>query len=152
MGKRRRRTQGRKTPAPPDSDTPEVTIDFDGLADRIIDAPGMGTNDYAGLAPGPAGTVFVLGGGSAARKYSIEDRDAEDFLEQGGRVAISHDRSSMLYYSGGWRIVGTARPAFRRRRPARPGQHARPRRTHRRVCQGCPRAVRRHSTPGRSWF
>ena len=93
-----------------DDDPPEVIIDFDGLADRIIDAPGMGTNDYAGLVPGPAGTVFVLGGGSAARKYSIEDRDAEDFLEQGGRVAISHDRSSMLYYSGGWRIVGTARP------------------------------------------
>ena len=93
-----------------DADPPEVIIDFDGLADRIIDAPGMGTNDYAGLAPGPAGTVFVLGGGSAARKYSIEDRDAEDFIEQGGRVAISHDRTHLLYYSGGWRIVGTARP------------------------------------------
>ena len=96
--------------APDGDEAPEVTIDFDGLADRIIDAPGMGTNDYAGLVPGPAGTVFVLGGGSAARKYSIEDRDAEDFIEQGGRVAISHDRTHLLYYSGGWRIVGTARP------------------------------------------
>ncbi len=90
-------------------DPPEVTIDFDGLADRILDAPGIGSANYAGLAPGPAGTVFVLGGGSAARKYSIEDRDDEDFLDSGGRVAVSHDRSHMLYYSGGWRIVSTAR-------------------------------------------
>ncbi len=95
-------------------DNPEVVIDFEGIADRIIDAPGLGTGDYAGLVRGPSGTVFVLQGGGfgggAILKYSIEDREADDFLERGGRLTVSHDRSSLLYFSGGWRIVSTARP------------------------------------------
>ena len=100
--------------APDGDDPPEVIIDFEGIAGRIVDAPGLDTEDYAGLAPGPAGTVFVLEGGGfgggAVLKYSIEEREAEDFLERGGRLAVSHDRSQLLYYSGGWRIVSTARP------------------------------------------
>ncbi len=90
---------------------PRVVIDFQGLGSRIIDAPGLDAEDYTGLVPGPSGTVFVLrGGGGPVLKYSVEDREADDFLERGGRIAVSHDRSSMLYYSGGWRIVSTARP------------------------------------------
>ena len=100
--------------APDGDDPPEVIIDFEGLAGRIVDAPGLDMEDYAGLAPGPAGTVFVLEGGGfgggAVLKYSIEEREGEDFLERGGRLAVSHDRSQLLYYSGGWRIVSTARP------------------------------------------
>ncbi len=95
-------------------DSPTVTIDFAGMADRIIDAPGLEVDNYAGLAPGPEGTVFVLSGGGfgggSVLKYSLEEREADDFLERGGRIAVSHDRSRMLYFSGGWRIVGTARP------------------------------------------
>ena len=100
--------------APGSDDSPTVTIDFEGIAGRIIDAPGLSTADYAGLVPGPSGTVFVLAGsgfgGGSVLKYSVEDREAEDFLESGGRLAVSHDRSRLLYYSGGWRIVSTARP------------------------------------------
>ena len=100
--------------APDGDDPPEVIIDFEGIAGRIVDAPGLDMEDYAGLAPGPAGTVFVLEGGGfgggAVLKYSIEEREGEDFLERGGRLAVSHDRSRLLYYSGGWRIVSTARP------------------------------------------
>ena len=95
-------------------DPPAVTIDFEDIAARIVDAPGLDTDDYAGLVPGPSGTVFVLQGGGfgggAVLKYSIEEREAEDFLERGGRLAVSHDRESLLYYSGGWNIVSTARP------------------------------------------
>ena len=69
-------------------DPPEVIIDFDGLAGRIVDAPGLDMEDYAGLAPGPDGTVFVLEGGGfgggAVLKYSIEEQEGEDFLERGG--------------------------------------------------------------------
>ena len=98
-----------------DDDAAAVVIDFDGIADRIVDAPGIDLEGYSGLAPGPAGTVFVLEGGGffgggSVLKYSIEEREAEDFLDSGGRVTISHDRSSMLYFSGGWRIASTARP------------------------------------------
>ncbi len=95
-------------------DSPTVTIDFEGIAGRIIDASGLSTGDYAGLIPGPSGSVFVLAGGGfgggSVLKYSVEDREADDFLERGGRLTVSHDRSKLLYYSGGWRIVGTARP------------------------------------------
>ena len=95
-------------------DSPTVNIDFEGIAGRIIDASGLSTGDYAGLVPGPSGSVFVLAGGGfgggSVLKYSVEDREADDFLERGGRLTVSHDRGSLLYYSGGWRIVGTARP------------------------------------------
>ena len=95
-------------------DPPEVVIDFQGLGSRIIDAPGLAVEDYAGLVPGPSGTVFVVQGGGfgggSVLKYTIEDREAEDFLERGGRLAVSHDRTRLLYYSGGWRIVSTGRP------------------------------------------
>ena len=96
------------------ADPPAVVIDFDNIAERIIDAPGLDVDDYAGLVPGPAGSVFVLEsggfGGGPVLKYSIEEREAEDFLESGGRLTVSHDRGSLLYYSGGWNIVSTARP------------------------------------------
>ena len=100
--------------APDGAEKSDVIIDFDGLANRILDAPGLSMEDYAGLVPGPAGTVFVLEGGGfgggSVLKYSLEDREAEDFLERGGRLAVSNDRSKLLYYSGGWRIVSTASP------------------------------------------
>ena len=92
-----------------------VSIDFENIARRIIDAPGLPLEDYAGLAPGPEGTVFVMegggfGGGKLLR-YSVEDREAEDFAEQATAVTLSHDREHLLFRAGGtWRVVGTARP------------------------------------------
>ena len=38
---------------------PDVEIDFEGIERRIIDAPGLPVEDYAGLVPGPEGSVFV---------------------------------------------------------------------------------------------
>ena len=97
-----------------DQDAPTaVSIDFDGIARRIIDAPGLPLEDYAGLAPGPEGTVFVMAGGGFGGgellKYSVEDREAEDFVEQATAVTVSHDREHLLFRTGGnWRVVGTA--------------------------------------------
>ena len=91
-----------------------VSIDFENIARRIIDAPGLPLEDYAGLAPGPEGTVFVMEGGGFGGgellKYSVEDREAEDFVEQATAVTVSHDREHLLFRSGpNWRVVGTAR-------------------------------------------
>ena len=94
-------------------DASPVRIDFDGMARRIVDASGLSSGDYTWLAPGPAGTVFVIGGGEGADvlKYSVADREADDFIDQGGSVRVSHDRGHVLYRSGSsWRIVSTARP------------------------------------------
>ncbi|MDZ7779475.1 MAG: PDZ domain-containing protein [Gemmatimonadota bacterium] len=99
------------TDAPP----PDVEIDFDGIARRIVDAPGLPVEDYGGLEPGPAGSVFVLestdGPGSTLHRYVLEDREAEEFATEIGITAVSHDRSRVLLRSGDtWRIVGTDAP------------------------------------------
>jgi tricorn protease len=98
-------------------DDVRVTIDFDGIARRIVDAPGLPARNYAGLAKGPEGSVFVAevvpNQGTVLHKYSLEKAEPETFLESVQSVEISHDREKMLYRSGGsWSIAGTgAKPA-----------------------------------------
>ena len=93
-----------------------VTIDFDGMARRIVDAPGLPPRNYTGLERGPEGSVFVTRagegpGGSALLKYTLEDGEAADFAESVNVVTASHDRSKLLIRSGSnWSIVGSARP------------------------------------------
>ena len=97
----------------------EVRIDFDGIRRRIVDAPGLPLADYAGLLPGPAGTVFVqaAGGGgggpggptgSTLHKYTLADEDAEEFIERASSMTVSHDRRKLLYRTGSnWTVVDT---------------------------------------------
>ncbi|MEX2466299.1 MAG: PDZ domain-containing protein, partial [Gemmatimonadota bacterium] len=92
--------------------TADVVIDFDGIARRIVDAPGLPLADYSGLEPAPAGSVFVLeageGPGSTMHKYVLDDREAEAFATEVQTTAVSHDRSRVLLRSGSnWRIVDT---------------------------------------------
>ena len=102
---------------------PDVEIDFEGINRRIVGAPGLPMKDYAGLGPGPRGSVFVIRtggdeGDATLLKYSVEEREAEDFLTQiraggprvppGSDIAVSHDRKQLLYRSGSnWHVVGT---------------------------------------------
>jgi tricorn protease len=97
------------------AETPAVIIDFEGIARRIVDAPGLPLADYTGLEPGPAGSVFVLeaseGPGSTLHKYVLADREAEEFATSILTSAVSHDRSHILLRSGStWRIVETDDP------------------------------------------
>ncbi len=94
---------------------PAVEIDFDGLERRIVDAPGLPLRDYTELQPGPEGSVFVLESRpqqpAALLKYSVDEREAEDFVEGVSYATTSHDRSKLLVRSGSaWRIVDTGRP------------------------------------------
>ena len=103
-----------------DDATPDVLIDVEGIARRIVDAPGLPLRNYTGLLPGPRGSVFVVeaaAGGSGAPagakllKYAVEDRDAEAFVEGAMAATVSHDREHLLYRAGpSWRIVGTDAP------------------------------------------
>ena len=99
-----------------DDDAPEVAIDIEGIGRRIVSAPGLPMKNHAGLVPGPAGTVFVLETGDNAaslklRKYSVEDREVQDFVEPVQAPTVSHDRKQILYRSGSaWRVVGTEQP------------------------------------------
>ena len=105
----------------------DVEIDFEGIDRRMVGAPGLPAKDYRGLVPGPRGAVFVTragdddGGGATLLKYTVEEREAKDFLAQvraggarvspGSDIAASHDRKQLLYRSGSnWHVVGTEQP------------------------------------------
>ncbi|MFQ5535957.1 MAG: PDZ domain-containing protein [Gemmatimonadota bacterium] len=93
-----------------------VRIDFDGLRERIVDAPGLPARNYAGLTAGPAGTVFVAEvvpnqTGATLNRYSVEDREAKEFLTGVQAVEPSFDRKKLLVRTGStWRIVKSAGP------------------------------------------
>lgn len=92
-----------------------VEIDFEGLGDRIVAAPGLPAADYSALVPGPAGTVFVIAnsdrGPDSVLKYVLEDREAKPFVTTASDVTVSFDRKSMLYRSDAtWSVVGTDTP------------------------------------------
>ncbi len=94
-----------------DTDTADVVIDFDGIAGRIIDAPGLPQRNYLGLLEAPEGHVFVAEAipnerGFTLHRYALEDREAESFLEGINEATASHDRKKLLYQSGSsWSIV-----------------------------------------------
>jgi tricorn protease len=108
-------TEGDAGAGDADQSADEVTvrIDIDGIQRRIIDAPGLPLRNYLGLAPGPEGTVFVAEagegfGGASLLKYSLEDEEADDFVESAAAVTVSADRKKLMYRAGSnWSIVGT---------------------------------------------
>jgi len=103
--------EGGQAAAPPD-----VTIDFEGVARRIVDAPGLPLRDYQSLEPGPEGSVFVVraageSGGPTLLKYTLEDESVEEFVRNVGSVTASHDREKLLIETQSeWRVVDTDGP------------------------------------------
>ncbi|HSG82870.1 MAG TPA: PDZ domain-containing protein [Gemmatimonadota bacterium] len=93
------------------AETPDVAIDFDGIASRIVDAPGLPERNYLGLVEGPEGRIFVAEAvpnerGFTLHRYTLKDREVETFLESVNDVTASHDRKKLLYRSGSdWTIV-----------------------------------------------
>jgi tricorn protease len=98
--------------------TPDVTIDFEGIAGRIVDAPALPLRNYLGLLAGPEGRVFVMEAVPNARgltlhRYTLKDRKAEPFLEGMNEATVSHDRKKLLHRSAAnWAIAdaGAAAP------------------------------------------
>ncbi|MDT8369220.1 MAG: PDZ domain-containing protein [Longimicrobiales bacterium] len=91
----------------------EVVIDFDGIASRILGAPGLGVRDFTGLVAGPEGRVFVTeavpAGGTVLHRYSIDDAEAIEFAAEINGAWASEDRGSLLLRDGGqWSIVDAA--------------------------------------------
>jgi len=96
-----------------------VTIDFDGLAHRIvaIDVP---ARDYQQLAAGAEGTLFyseaiVNQKGLTLHRFTLEKRKAEEVMSGIAGFALSADGKKLLYgtQDGAWGIVdaaGTPKP------------------------------------------
>ena len=95
------------------SDMPEVTVDRAGLADRIVSL-GVEKGIYSQLRAGPEGTLFyvsqpALNGRPSLERYSFEERGSSTFMEGVQQFTLSHDRSQLLYQSGGtWGVVPTS--------------------------------------------
>lgn len=97
-------------------ETPTVVIDFTGIERRIVDAPNLPLRSYAGLAPAPAGHVFVMETvpneqGVQVHKYSLEEQEPTDFIDEVNDFEVSHERAhALVRQDSNWRIVGTKRP------------------------------------------
>ncbi len=84
-----------------------VTIDFDGLSNRIIAVPGVAARQYSRLKPGVAGTVFftesVAASGTTGaatntlHRYQLRDRRAVQFVAGIADYDVSADGHKLLY-------------------------------------------------------
>jgi tricorn protease len=97
-----------------------VSIDFDGLSQRIVSVPGIPERQYSELRSGAAGTVFYLeGGGRGAgpggatlQRFRLSDRRAAPFATGVQTYAVSADGHKLVYRAaaggGGGRGRGAA--------------------------------------------
>jgi len=98
-----------------ESASEEVRIDFPGIERRIVAVP-MPVRRYATLVAGPKGSVFIgemVEGqpGLVLQKFTMESREAQEFVKGVTRVAVSGDGAKILIQAGGqWRVVDTGRP------------------------------------------
>ncbi|MEJ2538453.1 MAG: PDZ domain-containing protein [Gemmatimonadota bacterium] len=106
-------------PEPSDTELPSVTVDFDGIRDRIVHAPGVPNRDHQGILPGPQGHVFVAesppGGGPGAgvtlHRYSVDEAQVTTFAERVRSATTSIDGSHILFRSGDvWTTADAAGP------------------------------------------
>ncbi len=90
---------------------PAVTIDVEGITNRIVDAPGLPGRNYLGLLAGPEGKIFVAEAvpnqrGAVLHRYDLEDREATEFLTGMLSATASHDRKKLLVRTGGgWSVA-----------------------------------------------
>ncbi len=89
-------------------DDKAVQIDFDNIAARIIDAPGLPAGNYTGLERAPSGKVFVLetvegSRGATVHTYTVKDKKANEFAKSVRFISTSHDRKKVLLQTAsGW--------------------------------------------------
>ncbi len=92
-----------------------VQIDLDRIDRRVIALP-MPEGNYAMTLAGPKGTVFIGeyapgGNGMTLHHFSLEKREAAEFMTGVNQATVSADGQKMLVQSSGsWRVVGTASP------------------------------------------
>lgn len=100
---------------------PAVTIDFDGLARRIV-ATDVPARDYRALEAGPTGTVFFIesvpangvGGNptSVLHRYQLKERKAAPYAPGATAYVVSADRKKVLFQANGaWTIGDTDKAA-----------------------------------------
>ena len=91
-----------------------VRIDFDRLDRRTIALP-VPSAQYALTLAGPKGSVFLGaygdGPGMTLHKFTLEDREAQEFVGGVQQAALSANGEKLLVQTGSrWRVVGTGQP------------------------------------------
>jgi len=108
-----------KDPGKDDKDKPvKVTVDLDGIGNRILSLP-IPPRNYAGLAAGKAGVIYLAEGSPVGRssgedggpgiralwRFTLEKREPESVLSDIDGFVVSADASKVLYArKGGWTI------------------------------------------------
>ena len=92
-------------------DEVEVMIDAERIDRRTIALP-MPVANYAFTLQGPKGSVFIAerppdSFALTLRKFTLEEREASEFLTGVRQAALSADGQKMVVDAGGWKVVGT---------------------------------------------
>jgi tricorn protease len=89
-----------------------VLIDFQNIERRTIAMP-LSRGNYRLVLDGPAGTLFIGEqkegvSGLVIQKYTLEKREAKEFISGASQVSVSGDGNKMLaMISGDWKIMNT---------------------------------------------
>ncbi len=90
-----------------------VLIDFENIERRTIAMP-LTRGNYRLIIDGPAGTVFIGEqkegvSGLVIQKYTLEKREAKEFVSGASQVSVSSDGNKMLAMIGSdWKIMNTS--------------------------------------------
>ena len=90
----------------------KVVIDFDDIDRRIIPLP-LPSRSYSYLSSGPAGSVFIAENipnqrGATIHKFTLEDREAKEFLAEVSNFIVSSDGKKVLtQVKGKWSLAET---------------------------------------------
>ena len=100
---------------------PKVTIDFDGISQRILALP-VPARNYGGIGAGKAGTLFIYEApsgpptpgapfGATVHKYDLEKRKLDKVIDGVSAFDLSASGEKMLYRQGeNWFINSTMQP------------------------------------------
>ncbi len=75
-----------------------LRVDLEGLGDRIMALPGVQPGGYQGIIPTDDGLLYFSGG--SLHKYSLESRESSEIIGRVSGLAITPDRSKLVYRSG----------------------------------------------------
>lgn len=96
-----------------DDEETSVKIDKQGLQKRIVTL-NMKSGNFVGLLKSGENTVLVQeisDAGSSFKKYSVEDAEANDFIESANFAETNFDGSQVLFLSNGtWQLSSTDSP------------------------------------------
>jgi tricorn protease len=88
-----------------------VIIDFGNVERRTIALP-LSTADYRLTLSGPTGTVFIgeqkSGNGLVLHKFTLEKREAKEFISGASQISVSGDGNKMLAkVNNDWKVMST---------------------------------------------